>query len=205
MIKCRPYNPKAQGKVERFHRILQRKIYYDLIKQKNTGVNWVKYLPKYMKCLNQEKREELGWKSTLEIYFGRKVNELKNEGKNHNKTIHFAKTAEPSTEGFRNQRHNTNQWRKKAREADLKMAERMMEKDTRRNVYKIYKSGDKVFVNVGSKRCRSTTKHSVLTGTILKRYKDNVTYKVQLQMPGLKQISEHKIRIEDIADHPVKE
>ena len=85
------------------------------------------------------------------------------------------------------------------------MAEKMIEKDTRRNVYKIYKSGDKGFVRRGSKRCRSTTEHSVLTGTILKRYRDNVTYKVQLQMPGSKQISEHKFRTEDIADHPVKE
>ena len=34
MIKCRPYNPKAQGKVERSHRVLRQKIYYDLIKQK---------------------------------------------------------------------------------------------------------------------------------------------------------------------------
>ena len=83
------------------------------------------------------------------------------------------------------------------------MAERMMENDTRRDVYKIYKSGKNVFVRVGSKRCRSTTKHFVLTRTILKRYKDNVTYKVQLQMPGSKQISEHQFRIEDIADQPV--
>ena len=60
MIKCRPYNPKAQRKVERSHRVPRRKIYYDLIKQKKTGVNWVKCLPKYMKCLSQEKREELG-------------------------------------------------------------------------------------------------------------------------------------------------
>ena len=91
-IKCRPYNPKAQGKVERSYRVLRRKIYYDLIKQKKTGVNWVKCLPKYMKCLNQEKREELGWQSTFKIYFGRKANELKNEEKNHDKTIHLAKT-----------------------------------------------------------------------------------------------------------------
>ena len=143
-----------------------------------------------MKCLNQEKREELGWKSAFEIYFGRKVKELKNEGKNHSKTIHLAKTVRPSTKDFRNQKHNTNQCRKK---------------DTRRNIYKIYKSGVKVFVRVGSKRCRSTTKHSVITGTILKRDKDNVTYKVQLQIPGSKQISEHKFRIEDIADKTVKE
>ena len=41
MINCRPYNPKAQGKVERSHRSLIQKIYYDLIQQKKTGVNWV--------------------------------------------------------------------------------------------------------------------------------------------------------------------
>ena len=158
-----------------------------------------------MKCSNQEKREELGWQSAFEIQFGRKANELKNEGKNHDKTIHLAKTVGPSTEDFRNQKHNTNQWRKKAREADLRMTERMMEKDFLRNVYKIYKSGDKVFLRVDSKRYRSLTKYSVLNGIILKRYKDNVTCKVQLQMSGSKQISEHKFRIEDIADHPVKE
>ena len=77
-----------------------------------------------------------------------------------------------------------------------------MEKDTRRNVYKIYKSCDKVFKRVGRKRCWSTT---VLTRTILKHYIDNVTYKVQLQMPELKQISENKFGIEDIADHPAQE
>ena len=46
-----------------------------------------------MKCLNQEKREELGWQSAFEIYFGRKSNELKNEEKNHDKTMQLAKSA----------------------------------------------------------------------------------------------------------------
>ena len=50
MIKYCPYNPKAPGKIVRSHCVLRRKIYYDLIKQKKTGVNWVKCLPKYMKC-----------------------------------------------------------------------------------------------------------------------------------------------------------
>ena len=30
MIRCRPYNPKAKGKVERSHRVLRQKINYDL-------------------------------------------------------------------------------------------------------------------------------------------------------------------------------
>ena len=59
MIKSRPYNPKAQGKVERSHRVLRKKIYYDMSKMKKNRVNWVKNLPMYMKCLNNDKREDL--------------------------------------------------------------------------------------------------------------------------------------------------
>ena len=39
MIRSRPYNPKAQGKVERSHRVLRNKINYDMVKQCKTGVN----------------------------------------------------------------------------------------------------------------------------------------------------------------------
>ena len=39
IINCRSYNPKAQGKVERSHRLLRQKIYYDLIQQKKPGLS----------------------------------------------------------------------------------------------------------------------------------------------------------------------
>ena len=82
MINFRPYNPKAQGKVERSQRSLRQKIYYGLIQHKKTDVNWVKSLLDYMKCLNHKKKEELRWKSPCEIYYGRKSNELLNDEKN---------------------------------------------------------------------------------------------------------------------------
>ena len=63
MINCHPCNPKAQGKVERSHRLLRQKIYSDLIQQKKTGVNCVKSLTNYMKCLNNEKKR----RATVEI------------------------------------------------------------------------------------------------------------------------------------------
>jgi len=44
-------------------------------------VNWSKYLQQYAKCLNNEKREALGWRSPFEVYYGRKSNELVNCGK----------------------------------------------------------------------------------------------------------------------------
>ena len=48
-----------------------------------------------------------------------------------------------------------------------------------KNKYKIYKCGEKVFVRVGKNRGRST-KYRVLTGQILKRYKDNSSFKIEV-------------------------
>ena len=41
-----------------------------MITQRRSGTNWVKNLPDYMKYLNNKKREELGWQSHSEVYFG---------------------------------------------------------------------------------------------------------------------------------------
>ena len=76
MIQSRSYNPRVQRKVERLHRVLRRKIAFDMVTQKHTGINWVKNLLNYIKCANNEKREALAWQSTFEIQFGRKSNEL---------------------------------------------------------------------------------------------------------------------------------
>ena len=56
-----------------------------------TGDNWVKNLLSYINCFNLQEREELGWKSLFEIYFGRKANELLNEGQNYDGTIDSTK------------------------------------------------------------------------------------------------------------------
>ena len=62
-IRCRPYHPESQGKVERSHRVLRQKIHYDRMKKRKHGINWAKEMPNYMKALINDKREELGWKS----------------------------------------------------------------------------------------------------------------------------------------------
>ena len=67
----RPKNPRAQGKVKRSHRVLLSKIHYDMMNLER-GCNWVKNLPNYMLCLNNEKHKALGRMSPFEVYFGRK-------------------------------------------------------------------------------------------------------------------------------------
>ena len=65
MTRSRPYRPQSQSKVERSHKTFRRKLSYDFVTQKKNGVNLVKNLQKYAKCLNNEKREALGWRSAF--------------------------------------------------------------------------------------------------------------------------------------------
>ena len=137
MIYCRPYNPNAQGKVERSHRSLRQKIYHDLIQQKKTGVNWVKSLPDYMKYLNNEKKEELGWKSPFEIYYGRKSNELLNDGKSSEDfDIDIVSTKLPSQSEYLQQAKQTEDWRNAAKKANKRVVKLMVEKHARKNIRK---------------------------------------------------------------------
>ena len=76
MVQSRPYNPRAQGKVEQSHRVLRSKMPFDMVTQTWSDTNWVKNLPNYMKCINNEKREELGWQTNFEVYIARKSNKL---------------------------------------------------------------------------------------------------------------------------------
>ena len=50
-----------------------------MVKLNSKGVNWVKNLPSYATILNEGAREELGWKSRFEIYYGKKSNAILNE------------------------------------------------------------------------------------------------------------------------------
>ena len=67
MIKSRPYHPQSQGKVERSHRRLREKIIYDMITLVKKGVNWASNLGSYSRILNEESKEELGWRSPFEV------------------------------------------------------------------------------------------------------------------------------------------
>ena len=47
-----------------------------MVTQTWSDTNWVKNLPNYMKYMNNEKREELGWQTNFEVYTARKSNKL---------------------------------------------------------------------------------------------------------------------------------
>ena len=68
------------------------------MKQGRKGVNWVKNLLEYSKCLNNDKREELGWRFAFEVYYGRKSNEMVKCGVpvNREKEFNVQKVIQPS-------------------------------------------------------------------------------------------------------------
>ena len=70
-IKSRPYHPQSQGKVERMHKSLKRKIAYDLTHANPCGINWAKQLPEYQRVLNNTPKECLGWSTPCKIYYRR--------------------------------------------------------------------------------------------------------------------------------------
>lgn len=98
--------------------------------------------------LQSLKREELDWKSAFEICYGRKSNELLNDWKSDYNNIIFSNTAAPSKQDLKNQQNFTRQWRKAAIKADERMKKRMLEKDARKNTYKLCKSSEKVFIRL---------------------------------------------------------
>ena len=169
---------------------------------KKTDVNWVKNLPQYMKCCNYEKREELSWKSTFEIYYGRKQNELLNDWKSHDSNIHFSNTVGPSERDFENQQNFARQWRKTAMKADERMRKRMLrKKDASKNAYKLYKLGGKVFIRLLGEGKDSLKKHRVLVGRILKRLRMMQHCLVKVKILEETKLPVQKVKIENIDDN----
>lgn len=70
-IKSRPYHPQSQGKIERMHKSLKRKIAYDLAHASTVGVNWANQLSEYQRIMNNSPKECLAWNTPHDIYYGR--------------------------------------------------------------------------------------------------------------------------------------
>lgn len=68
IIRGSAYYPQSQGKVERSHRTLQKKIAFDLNNLSNVGVNRAKKLYTYQRGLNEEPMDVLGNISLFEFF-----------------------------------------------------------------------------------------------------------------------------------------
>ena len=72
----------------------------------------------------------------------------------------------------------------------------------RKNSYKLYEKGDKIFIKCEKRRGRKFARHMILVGSILERYKDNTNY--DIEMEGQHRQKTERMRIENLADYPDK-
>lgn len=201
MVQSRPYNPKAQGKVERSHRALRKKMMYDLMTQKKSGVNWVKNLPQYMKALNNDKREELGWRSPFEVYFGRKSNEMLKCGISERQGTPEIATALPGSKNdYQKSEERIKNLRKDAHCNDKRIAERTVQYYKKKHACSTYKVHEKVLIRYGKRGKRASKRQYVLLGDVLKVGKQSDNYKIKFRLPETGKITTHWFSVEDIAD-----
>ena len=72
----------------------------------------------------------------------------------------------------------------------------------RKNVYKIYKKGNWVFVRNKKQKGKKRFNRAIVSGTVVKRYKDDANYDFRLDKPNCCSSILKKVRIEDLADCP---
>ena len=179
VIQSSPYHPQSQGKVERTHRVLRRKIMYDFVNFKQGGVNWVAHMPAYAKVMNLDKKEVLNWMSPF-VYYGRK-----NNSKTHALSNNAGDASPDSvSEDFEENMAEFEEKRRKIRRQALKATERCMKRLTKLRVNlpsSVYNVQDRVLVRV-SKGPRFSKRYAVVPGIVLQRNAD--LSKVKIQIPG---------------------
>ena len=135
------------------HRQFRPKIAYDLLRFKTKGVNWVRELPLYEAILNEDPKEELGWKSPFEIYYVRKSNRvvcplLDNSLPVPTETITAADDVNdsPQPDDLNQLKKRREQFRDAARKANERCMNRMINRDLSRNPPSIYNIHDRVLL-----------------------------------------------------------
>lgn len=137
IIRRSPYHPQSQGKVERSHRSLRKKIMFDLLHMSKVEVNWVSQLREYQKILNEEPMDVLGNQSPLEVFYGRESNAVTKRfpGGFCYKESSSSKNADvlPKDNDFVKQRDQASKMRTKAKAADKVWDKRYIQRRMKNN------------------------------------------------------------------------
>jgi len=84
----------------------------------------------------RKEREELGWKSPFEIYFGRKSNELVNAGSAYDRLIATEEVQNPTKLDRNQHKKKIESWRENASKASDRLDKRMKRSHAKKYSYK---------------------------------------------------------------------
>ena len=194
VITSSPYHPQSQGKVERCHRTIRRKIQYDLVQKGNEGVNWAEQIPSYCEILNNDVKEELGYRSPFDVYYGRHNNAVK-EGlqgcmaNDVRQERHVRCVQLPSQGDINRLEAHRLDMRRLVRQANKRCSDRMIARWKKTNPPSVYAQKEKVLVRLKDRK--HAKRHFCVDGEIVQRNLNLARYKVRFTSP-VTQLTEQK-------------
>jgi hypothetical protein len=162
-IRSRPYNPQAQGKIERMHRTLKNMYQYDLLNNAD-GVNWVKMLPKYACLINTRPKQALGWHTPYQIFFGRKMGSFQARSLQNVVTV-------------------TGALHRKIRKTTATYSAKYIQKQLVQGKTAIFQIGDKVLYKYSNKPSGVPISHKIVSAKVIKTNTRHSTYKISYTTP----------------------
>ena len=146
-----------------------------MVSLKDKWVNWVENLPNYVRFLNELARDELGWRSPFEIYYGRVLNFVKKIQYCYRRNSRARKCESKRTIRYRNTKSFKLQKKKKNIRQKSKKSERMNkrinEKHDKRYKNEVFQKGDIVLVRLGRVRGgkRGPQKRFIVEGKVINK------------------------------------
>ena len=169
---------------------------YNLVSLGKKGVNWEANLEDYNRILNEECKEELGWRSPFEIYCGRKSNQLVKASLDCVDSDDNIVTTAPKKWELACHLKKVKKIRRRAKLYSKKLNDRMVKSHKRRHKAETFKVKEHVLVRYRPQKGGKL----VVKGTVVKKRKTNPdTYKVRFRPPNSSKHIEEWFSVEDIA------
>lgn len=158
------------------------------MKFQKKGVNWVKSIPSYQSCMNNDAREELNHQTAFEVYYGRKDNSLvaPYNGEEVPQERKTKKLVHPKVIDYKKFKETTKRKRKLAKEATERCANRMVKRHLKKYPPSMYSIGGQVLVRVRSGKHHEPRKYRYLHAKVIKKNLPKYRYKVQFHDPEKK-------------------
>ena len=134
------------------------------------------------KCLNNDKLEQLGWRSAFEVHYGRKSNELVKCGVpvNREKELNVQEVIQQSENLIYERQKRVDEEREKVKNASKKVCDGTVEYYRKKRKFSKYKKGEEVFIRYGKKNRKKAPKQRfVILGQVIKVDKNKDMYKIK--------------------------